>query len=143
MRKWTLLIITCLTLLAGCGSTDPWVKLKGQKIYVEVEEDPAYQSLGLMFRTSLKADHGMLFIYSSERYMSFWMKNTKIPLDILYFDGDLKLVTLIDSALPCRTETCPSYPSTEPARYVLEINGGLARQWGVQTGDLMELNLAP
>ena len=143
MRNGPILIIACLALLGGCSSADPWVKLKGQKIYVEVEQDPAYQSLGLMFRTRLEADHGMLFIYSSERYLSFWMKNTKIPLDILYFDSELKLVTMIDNALPCRSETCPSYPSTEPARYVLEINGGLAQQWGVQTGDLMELNLAP
>ncbi len=135
-------VCLCLLIaLQGCANSGPWVELKGQKVFVEVESDPAFQALGMMFREELAGDHGMLFVYRRPAMLSFWMKNTRIPLDILYFDGDLKLVTLIDSAQPCRSSQCPSYPSTYPAQYVLEINAGKAREWGVELGDRLELNL--
>ena len=88
-----------------------------------------------MFRPSLGDDHGMLFIFPSEARRSFWMKNTRIPLDIFYFDEDLKLVSVSENTPPCRTQRCPSYPSAAPAKYVLELNAGMAAKLGVQTGE--------
>ncbi len=94
-----------------------------------------------MFRDSMPRDHGMLFIFSAEAMRSFWMKNTRIPLDIMYFDEDLRLVSVARGAKPCRTQRCPSYPSAAPAMYVLELNAGLADEIGLKPGDRMEISL--
>ncbi len=118
-----------------------YIEIGGHKIRVEVVRDVTLQQLGLMFRTELAENAGMLFIYPGERQLSFWMQNTKIPLDILYFDSQFNLVTLIDSAQPCRVVSCPTYPSSRPAMYVLEINAGLANLWSLQVGDALKLHL--
>ncbi|MDX1410375.1 MAG: DUF192 domain-containing protein, partial [Saprospiraceae bacterium] len=94
----------------------------------------------LLFRESMPRDHGMLFIFSGETMRSFWMKNTKIPLDIIYFNKDLELVS-VANARPCRTSTCGSYPSDGPAMYVLELNAGLADELGLAAGDRLEVHL--
>ena len=72
---------------------------------------------------------------------SFWMKNCRIPLDIFYFDDELKLVSVAENAKPCKTARCPSYPSKGPAKYVLELNAGKASELGVQPGDVLELHI--
>jgi uncharacterized membrane protein (UPF0127 family) len=120
---------------------DPYVKLKGERFIVEVVETPEKQALGLMFRDSIPDDHGMLFIFPVEGMRSFWMKNTRIPLDIIYFDAGLKLVSVAEDARPCRTQRCPSYPSEGPAKYVLELNSGKAAELGLEPGDILELHL--
>ncbi len=135
------ILLLCLLSLCSCAMGGNYVEIRGHQVRVEVVKEPTMQELGLMFRTELTEDAGMLFIYPGERQLSFWMKNTKIPLDILYFDSSLKLVTRIDSAQPCRVAQCPSYPSTRPSMYVLEINGGLANQWDLEPGDVLELHL--
>src|SRR5262245_34784886 len=103
----------------ACGAAGPEVELKGERFTVELATTPQEQQLGWMFREQMDADHGMLFIFPSATTRSFWMKNTRIPLDIMYFDEQLKLVSVAE-AKPCRVERCPGYPSTGPARYVLE-----------------------
>lgn len=135
------ILFLCLLSLCSCVMGGNYVEIRGHRIRVEVVEDVSLQQLGLMFRTELAADAGMLFVYPGERQLSFWMQNTKIPLDILYFDARLRLVTLIDSAQPCRLERCPVYPATRPAMYVLEVNGGLSDQWGLEPGDVLTLHL--
>ena len=94
-----------------------------------------------MFRDSMPDDHGMLFIFPSETRRSFWMKNTRIPLDIFYFDSNLALVSVAENTPPCRTEKCPNYPSDGPVKYVLELNAGKAAQLALKSGDLLELHL--
>ena len=108
---------------------------------VELAETQEKQALGLMFRDSLPQDHGMLFIFPGESMRSFWMKNTRIPLDIFYFNSQLELVSVAENVSPCRTRNCPGYPSTGPAKYVLELNSGKAAELDVKTGDLLELHL--
>ena len=135
------ILMLCLLSLCSCAMGGNYVAIRGHRVRVEVVEDASLQALGLMFRTELAEDAGMLFVYPGERRLSFWMLNTKIPLDILYFDAQLKLVTLVDSAQPCRVERCPTYPSTRPAMYVLEINGGLASRWGLELSDVLTLHL--
>jgi len=120
---------------------EPTVRLKGQSFFVEVADTSDKQALGLMFRDSLPRNQGMLFIFGGEARRSFWMKNTRIPLDILYFDADLRLVNVIRGAKPCRVSACPGYPSSGPAKYVLELNAGRATELGVEAGDELKLNL--
>jgi uncharacterized membrane protein (UPF0127 family) len=136
-----LLFIVSLLLCTACVSAEPTVKLKGERFSVELATVPKEQALGLMFRDSMDGDHGMLFIFPSATTRSFWMKNTRISLDIFYFDDSLKLVNVIQRAKPCRTTTCPGYSSTGPARYVLELNAGKAEELGVEPGDTLQLEL--
>jgi len=135
------ILMLSLLSLCSCAMGGNYVEIRGHRVRVEVVEDASMEALGFMFRSELAEDAGMLFVYPGERRQSFWMLNTKIPLDILYFDAQLKLVTLVDSAQPCRVERCPTYPSTRPAMYVLEINGGLASQWGLELSDVLTLHL--
>ena len=89
-----LLVFPLAGLLIGCASAEtPWVELKGKRFQVEIADDDAERARGLMFRDAMAADHGMLFIHEDEEPQSYWMKNTKIPLDILYFDRERKLVS--------------------------------------------------
>ena len=88
-----------------------------------------------MFRDAMANDSGMLFIHDAEEPQAYWMKNTRIPLDILYFDDDRKLVAQQRDVPPCSLgDACPSYPSEAPARYVLELNAGEAARLGLKDG---------
>lgn len=136
-----LLSIGLLLGTSACATGQSYVELKGQRFSVEIADDRDEQTLGLMFRRLLEPDHGMLFIFPNEAPRGFWMKNTRIPLDIMYFNSTLELVSFV-TAQPCRTEACPTYPSAGPAQYVLELNAGKASELGLEPGDRMELLLA-
>ena len=137
-----ILILTMIIMLcSSCVAQEPSVKLGGERFSVEVAATQKTQALGLMFRDRMPADRGMLFIFPVQGMRSFWMKNTRIPLDIFYFDEDLKLVSVSENARPCRTQRCPGYPSAGPAKYVLELNAGKAAELGVQAGDVLELHI--
>ena len=116
----------------------------GQKIAsfkVEVAKTPEQQQKGLMGRKMLAEDKGMLFIFEDDRPRSFWMKNTLIPLDIIYFDKNKKVVSIVNSTQPCQKDPCQSYPSEKPAQFVLEIAGGLAEKLGINEEEEVEFNL--
>jgi len=136
-------LVFCGLALAGCASgTGLWVELGGQRYAIEIADDDAERARGLMFRDELAADHGMLFIHERQEPLAYWMKNTKIPLDILYFDDALKLVSQQRDVPPCSLgDRCPPYPSDAPARYVLELNAGEAARIGLKDG--AELKFGP
>ncbi len=115
-------------------TTAHWVELAGKRYRVELAVDDHARMRGLMFREHLDDDAGMLFVFEAEHPQAFWMKNTLIALDILYFDRHGKLVSVAADTPPCRTSYCPSYPSAGPARYVLELNAGHAARLGVLPG---------
>jgi uncharacterized membrane protein (UPF0127 family) len=132
------LVPAALLFLAGCASSGSWVELGGHRYSVEVADDEEERARGLMFRDQLAADHGMLFIHETEEPQSYWMKNTRIPLDILYFDNARKLVSQRREVPPCTLgDACPAYPSDAPARYVLELNAGEAARLGLTNGAVM------
>ena len=136
-----LLCVLMLTACTACASGGPSVEIGGKRFSVEIADTQQKQALGLMFRDQMPADQGMLFIFPAEAPRSFWMKNTRIPLDIMYFDKDLKLVGISADTPPCRVKHCPSYPSIAPAKYVLELNAGTASELGVGLGDLLFVEL--
>ena len=137
-----LLLPAVLLLLGGCASGN-WVELGGQRYNVEIADDDAERARGLMFRDAMASDHGMLFIHDREEPQSYWMKNTRIPLDILYFDDGRRLVSQQRDVPPCNLgDRCPPYPSNAPARYVLELNAGEAARLGLQDGATLELGPA-
>lgn len=119
---------------SACGDL-PWVELRGERYCVEIADDDAERTQGLMFRDALADDHGMLFLFEREEPQSFWMMNTRIPLDIFYFDAQRRLVSVSERTPPCRSQRCPGYPSAGPAKYVLELNAGAADALGAKPGD--------
>jgi len=143
MRVLNVAILFSGLFLSGCGSaSEHWVELNGQRFQVEIADDDSERARGLMFRDSMDADRGMLFIHEREMPLAYWMKNTRLPLDILYFDNARKLVSQQRDIPPCSSgNRCPSYPSHVPARYVLELNAGQAAKLGLKDG--AELSFDP
>jgi uncharacterized membrane protein (UPF0127 family) len=131
------LLLVSLLALAGCASADGrhWVELAGSRYQVELAQNDEDRARGLMFRDQMDAGHGMLFIHDREEPQAYWMKNTKIALDILYFDSQRRLVSQQRDVPPCSAgDRCPPYPSFKPARYVLELNAGQAEKLKLQDG---------
>lgn len=118
------------------------VTLRGQRFTVEMATTPTEQAHGLMQRTSMPVDHGMLFVFADSAPRVFWMKNTLIPLDMLFFDAQRHLVAIQADAQPCAAEPCALYPSGVPARYVLELNAGTAARLGMRNGDAITFSAA-
>jgi uncharacterized protein len=110
---------------------------RGERVEVQVEiaDEEDEQKRGLMERTALAEDAGMLFVFPGERPLSFWMKDTLIPLSIAYIDGDGGIVDIQDMAPLDET----SHPSAAPAQYALEVNQGFFEERGVQVGDEADL----
>lgn len=98
---------------------------------LEVVKTPAQRAKGLMFRNSLANDRGMIFVFPKEDSYRFWMKNTQIPLDMLFISKDMKVVELIENAIPFSEE---ARGGNVDSLYVIEINGGLARAHGIKQG---------
>jgi uncharacterized protein len=111
----------------------------GEKVDVRVEvaDDLAEQAKGLMDRTTLGENRGMLFVYPQERELSFWMKNTLIPLSIAFIDSERRIID-IQNMKPLDDKP-PHYVSAEPAQYALEVNQGFLEERGVRVGDRVEL----
>lgn len=130
-----------LATTVGCSASMPTVELRGQVYRVEIADSDAERARGLMYRERMDADAGMLFLFDYQGPQAFWMKNTRIPLDILYFDESWKLVGWSLDTPPCSLgDRCPSYPSQAPARYVLELNAGTTARIGAQFGDRLTVN---
>ena len=105
-----------------------------QVIDIEVAEGQEEQAQGLMYRSRMDENHGMLFAYPNARPLSFYMKNTKISLDIVYADADKKIVTIHQGVAPYSEKTLPS---GEDAQYVVEVNAGFTTRHGIEEGDLI------
>ncbi len=99
-RMWWVAMAACV-LAGGCAAGGRWVELGGQRYQVEIADTDAERERGLMFRDELPAGHGMLFIHEREEPQAYWMKNTRIPLDILYFDEARRLVAQQRDVPPC------------------------------------------
>lgn len=159
MKKLGLLLVVVL-LLAGCGGTETTRNAgntegsstgasttglkpltinasngKEVRLQVEIADTDAERERGLMERTALGQNRGMLFIFDSEQTLSFWMKNTLIPLSVAYINSEGRIIDIQD--MQPLDET--SHPSAEPAQYALEINQGYLKERGVEVGDMAKL----
>ncbi len=102
---------------------------------IEIADDDYKTQTGLMYRSGMDKEQAMLFIFNEEQPRSFYMKNTEFSLDIIFIDSHNKIVSIGEEATPYSLE---SIPSTKPAQYVLEINGGLANELDIQIGDSIQ-----
>ena len=109
----------------------------GQVIHAEIASTQQQVQRGLMFRTSLAPDRGMLFMFSKEERQTFWMFQTLIPLDIIWMDSNKRIVEVSTDTPPCKTEAarCPTYGGHEPALFVLELAAGSVARYHLKTGD--------
>lgn len=102
------------------------------RIAIEVADNEDERTQGLMYRSQMPDSVGMLFIFENAEPRSFWMKNTKIPLDIIYVGDNKEIVMVYKSVMPYSTQSVPSYKN---ARYVVEVNGGFTTEHNIKEGD--------
>jgi uncharacterized membrane protein (UPF0127 family) len=138
--------VLAMVLLAGCreqrpahepGTVDMKLGTKSFRLYV-ADNEPLRRN-GLMNRDSLEADRGMLFVFPDEQPLAFWMKNTRIPLDIIYINSAGKVVS-IKHGKPMQES--PTIPSDAPAKYTIELNDGAAAAAGLKAGDPVDIPAA-
>lgn len=131
LLPWLLL----LPLAGHASDAMRWVELGGRRYTVEVAATEQARTKGLMYRQSMAVTHGMLFVHPMEAPQAYWMKNTHMALDILYFNRARKLVSQQRNVPPCRLgDQCPLYPSQAAALYVLELNAGQAEALQLRDG---------
>lgn len=116
--------LTPLSITTAAGST--------HRFTVEFADTAERRAVGLMYRSSMAADHGMLFDFKSDQPVSMWMRNTRIPLDMLFIARDGRIVNIAERAVPFSETTIPS---KGPVRAVLELNGGTTARLGIKPGD--------
>lgn len=119
------------------------VNIKDQAVTIEVAVSMRAQQQGLMYRDAMPENHGMLFVYDQPRYMSFWMKNTYIPLSIAFLKDDGTIVN-IEKMKPQQGPFDPQerYISRERCKYALEMNQGWFEKHGIKAGDKINLPTA-
>ena len=137
-------ILLVLAASPGTASDSDLIAIRtpsGSTIQAELADTPFKRATGLMYRDHLKKDHGMLFVFGQPHAWSFWMKNTKIALDLIWLD-DKKRVVHIERNVPICTkadDSCPQYrPTSEDAVFVLEIAGGAAASYKIEKGSTLQ-----
>jgi uncharacterized membrane protein (UPF0127 family) len=141
--RFVLGLAVALCIGAAAASAEPLVIHAGGSAYkfeVEVVTTPETRAQGLMFRKAMPPNAGMLFIYPGEQAVSFWMKNTLIPLDMLFLKADGSIAHIAHNAVPM-DET--PIDSGAAVKAVLEINGGTANALGIKEGDKVEYQARP
>jgi uncharacterized protein len=126
-------------LLVSCNAQSDMqeITLQSQQksftVRVEIADDPEEQSAGLMNREELKDGEGMLFVFSQSEQLSFWMKSTLIPLDLLFFDENGEFING-HTMEPCSGDPCKNYRSARDAKYALEVNAGVGKRYRIGPG---------
>ncbi len=115
----------------------------GARYSLELALTPEDQAQGLMFRENLPDRTGMLFVFPEDAPHHFWMKNTMIPLDMIWMDASGRVVYVSANTPPCKADPCPTYGPDGKVRLVLEIAGGMAAKEGVAAGTTLKLERLP
>lgn len=108
---------------------------------VELAMTPETMMRGLQNRTTMPVDHGMLFVFPNSDKHSFWMKETLIPLDMIWLDYAKRVVYIAPNVKPCVSDPCPTYTPTQSSMYVLELNAEQAKTIGLSVGDTATFKL--
>lgn len=154
MKKILLVFVLLLALVAGVVfaqnylktktlfpfKKNPTVTINGHKLEVVVADSQEEQEIGLSETTSLPQNQGMIFLFKKPGFYSFWMKNMKLPIDIIYINDD-QIVRIQNNVQPVKEQENPTiYTPTEPSDKVLEINAGLAQKYDFKKGDMVKID---
>ncbi len=154
MRRIALVGLVVLALAACANGAQPVHGAAGNRVLVRIGTDGGTIELenlqvartsearaqGLMGRTSLPQDGGMAFLFDEETTAAFWMKDTLIPLSILFWQSDGRIIDILDMR-PCRADPCPMYRASGPYVGAIEMNRGAFERLGVEVGDTLEYRL--
>jgi uncharacterized membrane protein (UPF0127 family) len=143
------LVLVALLPLISCGPkptslqdfpTRPVTLPGGQVIRVETMIETFELMRGMMFRTSLAPDRGMLFVYPKPTPHQLWMYQTLIPLDFIWLDSKRRIVEIVENAPPCKTKAskCQQYGGKQVSSYALELLGGMSKKYGLQEGQTLQ-----
>lgn len=139
------LFLSALLTLGGCKDKTPPqtidVTLGGEAFTLELALTPEQIQRGLMQRSSLGDHEGMIFVFPDVAGRYFWMKNCLIPLDVIFADGEGRVVSVRQMQVPENNDNPPSYSSRWPAQFAIEIGAGRAEQLAIKAGDRLELPL--
>jgi len=138
MQNRILLVLIAILMLSGCVKRkEIEIQTRDRSVIInaEIADTEEKRERGLMFRKSLGKNDGMLFVFDDERHVTFWMKNTLIPLDIIFISSNGTINEIKENVQPCLAELCELYPSTYPVKYVLEVNANFTRINGISIGD--------
>jgi uncharacterized protein len=142
MRCLALILAALVLTACGGGEDQPRLVIETSSgevtVEVEVADDQGERAQGLMGRTELAPDAGMIFLFPEATRGAFWMKNTLIPLSIAFYDADGRILQILDME-PCRRDPCPLYDPEVEYRGALEVNQGAFARWNVNEGDRVRL----
>ena len=136
-NKKIILILIFLVFLTSCTKYETILIDTGEEkieVKAEIADTPEKRERGLQFRKHLDENAGMLFTFNNDATYSFWMKNTLIPLDIIFLSKDFIIVEIIH-AEPCEEEPCETYSTEKYSRYILEVNGNFTIKNNIKVGD--------
>lgn len=142
-------LVFVTTFLGSCGSTPTQdadlhsqdLRLPGGKIiHVETRTSEMEMMRGMMFRTSLAPDRGMLYVHKTPGLYSYWTYQYEIPLDMIWMDTGHRIVEIVENAQPCHVKAseCPRFGGTKVSRYHLELAAGMAGKYGIEVGQRLE-----
>jgi uncharacterized membrane protein (UPF0127 family) len=136
-------LLVMLLAVVSCGGNDGPNAIidtgsRNVVVHVEIADSPAEQARGLMGRTRLASDSGMVFVFAQDTRAGFWMKDTLIPLSIAFYDRTGRIVRILDMT-PCKQDPCRVYGPGVAYRGALEVERGAFARWGVHTGDLLRV----
>ena len=145
MKRRIILLLVFLTLYcSGQAGKNKFIKvyfLDGFSATAELAVSDEERAQGLMFRERINEDQAMLFLFEKEDVHSFWMKNTLVPLDMLWLGRDRRIIHIARNVPPCAAEPCPTYGPEIPALFVLELKAGQADVLGLKLQDRLEFVL--
>src|SRR5207249_11741361 len=140
-RRLAVLFALAATAAAATPAVIPLKLPSGNVLQTEVMVSDEDRQMGLMFRPSLPLDHGMLFIFAQPDFHGIWMKNCKFPIDIVWLDGEARVVQVAQRVPPCKAEPCPVYQPLQRASYVVAPNAGQAAKEKAVLGSKLEFSL--
>jgi hypothetical protein len=139
-----------LVVAMTAGIRGQWAAPRGEVSFpdrtvvaVEIADTPALRQRGLMFRERLAQGEGMVFVFEETGFYPFWMKNTLIPLDMIWVGQDKKVVSIAHSVPPCKADPCPNYSPKGDALYVVEVVGGFSKKHQLKEGDQLVFRNVP
>lgn len=147
MKRKLIFCILCLIILSASTACiesrdNSKVIFDGISVDVTISDSIMERTLGLMLKDDLSDTEGMLFIFESEGYYDFWMKNMNFPIDIIWISSNFSVIHIEQNCPPCKNDDCPLFSSPKPAKYVLEVKSNFTEKNNISLGDKVILDLS-